>query len=112
MSHLDEFVHNLPNGVNTIVGERGVKLSGGQRQRIGLARSLYNDPQILVLDEATSALDSNTENEVMNAIRALKGTKTILIIAHRTSTIMHCDMVFEIKNGCISKSGIPSSFSF
>ena len=112
MAHLDSFVFSLNEGLDTVVGERGVKLSGGQRQRIGLARALYNDPPILVLDEATSALDSNTENEVMNAIRALKGVKTIFIIAHRTSTISHCDVVYEITNGFVSKSGSPSSFNF
>lgn len=111
LAHLDEYIHSLPAGLNELVGERGVKLSGGQRQRIGLARALYNNPPVLVLDEATSALDNKTENEVMNAIRDLKGDKTILIIAHRTSTISHCDKIYEIEHGRISKEGSPLSFN-
>ena len=88
-------------GVDTIVGEQGVQLSGGQRQRIGIARALYNNPDILILDEATSALDLNTELGVMNAITAMKGKKTILIIAHRLSTIEHCDRVYKMDTGKI-----------
>ena len=110
LAHLKDFVDNLPQGFETIVGERGVKLSGGQRQRIGLARALYQNPEILVLDEATSALDTKTENEVMNAIRELKGNKTILIIAHRMSTISHCDTIYAIEKGEIYKSGKPHEF--
>ena len=95
---LDKFVNNLENGLDTRVGERGVQLSGGQRQRIGIARALYNNPEILILDEATSALDSFTETQVLNSIKNLKGEKTILMIAHRLTTLADCDIVYEVKN--------------
>jgi ABC-type multidrug transport system fused ATPase/permease subunit len=111
LANLSSFIFELKEGTKTPVGERGVKLSGGQRQRIGLARALYNDPPVLVLDEATSALDKHTEDEVMQAIRELKGNKTILIIAHRTSTIAHCDLLFMIDRGSIAKAGPPVNFS-
>jgi ABC-type multidrug transport system fused ATPase/permease subunit len=100
-AQIEDFISSLPEGLNTKVGERGVRLSGGQKQRIGIARSLYNNPSILVLDEATSALDNNTENEVMKSITSLKGKKTIFIIAHRLSTIQNCDVVFNLKNGVL-----------
>lgn len=98
-AQLFDFVDNLPDGLETMVGERGVRISGGQRQRIGIARALYHNPQILVLDEATSALDSETEAAVMEAIDFLQGEKTILIIAHRLTTIKNADIVFEVGNG-------------
>ncbi|MEZ0232424.1 MAG: ABC transporter ATP-binding protein [Methylophilaceae bacterium] len=98
-AQLEDFVRNMPEGLATVVGERGVKLSGGQRQRIGIARALYNDPPVLVLDEATSALDAITEQGVMNAVRELHGKKTILIIAHRLSTVAHCDFVITLEAG-------------
>lgn len=98
-AQLYEFVDNLPDGLDTIVGDRGVRLSGGQRQRIGIARALYHDPEVLVLDEATSALDNDTETAVMEAIDNLQGTKTILIIAHRLTTIRNADMIFEVAGG-------------
>lgn len=98
-AQLDEFVRTLPNGLNTSVGERGTKLSGGQRQRVGIARALYRDPDVLVLDEATSALDNGTEAEVMKAINGLKGSKTVIIIAHRISSIKNCDKIYEVKQG-------------
>jgi ABC-type multidrug transport system fused ATPase/permease subunit len=82
-----------------MVGERGVRLSGGQRQRIAIARALYEDPQILVLDEATSALDTETETAVMEAIDSLHGSKTMIIVAHRLTTIRNCDAIFEINEG-------------
>ena len=94
-----DFVKDLPNGIDTIVGERGIKFSGGQRQRIALARALYTNPEILVLDEATSALDSETEKAVMESIELLQGHKTLIIVAHRLSTIRNCDRIFEIRNG-------------
>jgi len=100
-AQLDTFVSNLIEGINTPVGERGVKLSGGQRQRIGIARALYYDPQILILDEATSALDNNTENEVMNSIYEMSGTLTIIIIAHRLTTLNKCNRIIEVGNGII-----------
>lgn len=97
-AQLADFVRTLEKGLDTVVGERGVRLSGGQRQRIGIARALYNDPQILVLDEATSALDTETETAVMEAVDALHGNRTMVIIAHRLSTIKNCDYIYEIKN--------------
>jgi len=101
MAQVNEFVLKLNDGYNTIIGERGVKLSGGQRQRLGIARALYNDPELLILDEATSALDNNTEKEVMKAIDNMNGKKTIIIIAHRLSTIERCDMIVTLENGKI-----------
>ncbi len=93
------FIKNLPNGLNTMVGDRGIRFSGGQKQRIALARALYENPDILVLDEATSALDTETETAVMEAINALQGQKTLIIVAHRLSTIRNCDRIFEIVDG-------------
>lgn len=98
-AQLREFVENLPYGLDTIVGERGVKFSGGQRQRIAIARALYENPDILVLDEATSALDNETETAVMESIDALQGSKTLIIVAHRLTTIRNCDRIYEIANG-------------
>ncbi|QIT57310.1 ABC transporter ATP-binding protein [Aquisalimonas sp. 2447] len=106
MAHLHEFVVNeLPQGYNTIVGERGVRLSGGQRQRIGIARALYRDPDTLLLDEATSALDNVTENAVMAAIADLGHRKTIVIIAHRLSTVQSCDRIYLLEKGKVVNSG-------
>lgn len=98
-AQLAEFVRELPEGLNTMVGERGVRLSGGQRQRIAIARALYENPEILVLDEATSALDTETETAVMEAIDSLHGSKTMIIVAHRLTTIRNCDVIYEIKDG-------------
>ena len=98
-AQLAEFIRELPEGLDTMVGERGVRLSGGQRQRIAIARALYEDPQILVLDEATSALDTETETAVMEAIDSLHGSKTMIIVAHRLTTIRNCDAIFEINEG-------------
>ena len=89
--------------MDTFVGDRGVRLSGGQRQRIGIARALYHDPEILVLDEATSALDSGTEQAVMESIESLKGIKTMIIIAHRLTTIKNADIIYEVSEGCVEK---------
>lgn len=98
-AQLKEFVQSLEDGLDTEVGERGVRLSGGQRQRIGIARALYGDPEILVLDEATSALDNDTEKAVMEAIERLHGRKTLIIIAHRLTTIKDCEYVFKVEDG-------------
>ncbi|WP_029231894.1 ABC transporter ATP-binding protein [Butyrivibrio sp. VCB2006] len=96
---LDEFVKSLPEGLDTQIGERGIRLSGGQRQRIGIARALFEDPEVLVLDEATSALDNETEAAIMDSINKLHGKKTLIIIAHRLQTIEKCDMVYRIEDG-------------
>jgi len=106
-AQLDEFVKTLPLGLDTIVGEDGVRLSGGQRQRIGIARALYHDPAVLILDEATSALDTQTEHSVMEAVRALKGEKTIIIIAHRLSTVESCDHLYVLEDGRLIQEGVP-----
>lgn len=95
-SQLKSFVESLPKGLDTVIGDRGIRISGGQRQRIGIARALYEDPPILVLDEATSSLDHETERAVMEAVVAFKGSKTMLIVAHRLSTIDHCDLVYRV----------------
>lgn len=106
IAHLDEFVVNeMPQGYETLVGERGVRLSGGQRQRVGIARALYHDPDILVLDEATSALDNLTEKAVMDAINELMGAKTIIMIAHRLSTVQKADIIFMLDKGRIAAEG-------
>ena len=104
-AQLDTFVKTLPEGVHTGIGERGIRLSGGQRQRIGIARALYNDPEVLILDEATSALDNETEAAIMESINRLHGKKTLVIIAHRLQTIEKCDMVFVVENGKIIREG-------
>lgn len=98
-AQLKEFVQNLPEELDTIVGERGVKFSGGQRQRVAIARALFQKPEILVLDEATAALDTETEQAVMEAIDALQGKITMIIVAHRLTTIKNCDVIYEIVNG-------------
>lgn len=106
-AQLSDFIQNLEYGLETNVGERGVKLSGGQRQRIGIARALYNNPQILFLDEASSALDIKTENDFMQSIKELKGSITIIIVAHRLTTLKDCDLIYELNNGKIIKKGTP-----
>ncbi|MBO5292270.1 MAG: ABC transporter ATP-binding protein [Lachnospiraceae bacterium] len=102
-AQLDEFVNSLPDKEYTGVGERGIRISGGQRQRIGIARALYNDPEVLILDEATSALDNDTEAAIMDSINRLHGRKTMIIIAHRLQTIEKCDEVYRVENGKITR---------
>ncbi len=109
-AQLREFIESLPHGLDTIVGDRGVRLSGGQRQRIGIARALYHDPEILVLDEATSALDNETESAVMEAIEHLQGMKTMLIIAHRLTTIRNVDVIYEVSEGKVQRKSKKEVF--
>jgi len=104
-AQLQEYVKGLPEGLETVVGERGVRLSGGQLQRIGIARALYHDPPILVLDEATSSLDTGTERGVMRSVGALHGRKTIIIVAHRMSTLQDCDWIFRLEHGVLVSEG-------
>jgi ABC-type multidrug transport system fused ATPase/permease subunit len=106
MANLDDFVENeLSSGYNTIIGERGIRLSGGQRQRIGIARALYHDPQVLLFDEATSSLDNATEKEVLNAIEGIAKLKTMIVVAHRLTTVKNCDKVYVVEKGRIIKEG-------
>ena len=107
-AQIKEFVQKLPQGLDTIVGENGVKFSGGQRQRVAIARALYNGPEILIMDEATAALDNETEAALMDSIEELHGKKTLIIIAHRLTTIRKCDKVYEIKNGIAIERSIES----
>ena len=98
-AQLDEFITQLPEGIHTEIGDRGIKLSGGQR--IGIARALYRNPEVLILDEATSALDNDMEKEVMEAIDSIHGTRTLIVIAHRLTTIQNCDFIYEVKDSKI-----------
>lgn len=103
-AQMKEFVEDLPDKLDSQIGERGVRISGGQRQRLGIARALYHDPELLIFDEATSALDNDTETAIMEAIDTLHGQKTMVIIAHRLRTIENCDMIYEVKDGKILRS--------
>jgi ABC-type multidrug transport system fused ATPase/permease subunit len=105
LARLDEFIDSLPDGLDTMIGERGVQISGGQKQRISIARALYNDAELLVFDEATSSLDGNTESKVMNEINNLSHTKTIVLVAHRLSTVKTCDCIYFFDNGRIIDCG-------
>ena len=104
-AQLEEFVNGLDDGIESFVGESGVRISGGQRQRIGLARALYHDPQVLIMDEATSSLDNQTENLVMEALNRLRSERTFIMIAHRLSTVRDCDILYFMKDGKIVGSG-------
>ena len=103
-AQLLDYVNSLPEGMDTIVGEQGIRISGGQKQRIGIARALYKNPEVLVLDEATSALDNETEAAIMESVSNLKGKKTMIIIAHRLSTIADCDVIYQVKDGKIEQT--------
>jgi ATP-binding cassette subfamily B protein len=105
LAQIDGFIEGLPAGYDTYVGERGIRLSGGQRQRIGIARALYKRASVIVFDEATSALDNATEREVMGAIESLGGQFTIILIAHRLSTVERCDLVVELERGRVVAQG-------
>jgi ATP-binding cassette, subfamily B, bacterial PglK len=105
MAQLDQVIKDLPQGVDTLIGESGVRLSGGQRQRIALARAFYHERDIIVMDEATSALDNETEKEVIKAIKQLHGKKTLVVIAHRLTTVEHCDVIIKLKQGRVEQMG-------
>ncbi|MBQ2406767.1 MAG: ABC transporter ATP-binding protein [Lachnospiraceae bacterium] len=105
-AQLKDFIKTLPEGLDTTIGDRGVRLSGGQRQRLGIARALYHDPEILVFDEATSALDNETEAAVMEAINSFQGRKTMVIIAHRLNTIEKCDIIYKVDEGKITRTSL------
>jgi len=105
LAQLEPVIASLPEGLDTIVGERGVRLSGGQRQRVAIARALYTDPDVLVLDEATSSLDAETEASIVEAIKALHGLKTTITVAHRLSTVRACDRIYMMANGTVADAG-------
>jgi ABC-type multidrug transport system fused ATPase/permease subunit len=105
MAHLEDVVSSLPDGVETIVGEKGVKLSGGQRQRVGIARALYREPDILLLDEATSHLDAHSEKEIQKALEGFLHKYTTIVIAHRLSTIRAMDKIVVLENGRVVEQG-------
>ena len=105
LAQLEDFVRSLPLGINTLIGERGIRLSGGQRQRVSIARALYHDPEIVVMDEATAALDNETERDFMDALNGLSNEKTIIIIAHRLTTVQLCNKIFFFKEGKLVAEG-------
>lgn len=105
MAQLSQVVSDLPDGVNTVIGENGIRLSGGQRQRVALARAFYYEREIIIMDEATSSLDNETEHEVINAIKKLHGLKTLIVIAHRLTTIQYCDVVYKLEKGTLISQG-------
>ena len=105
LSNLDDFVNKLPNKLQTKVGERGIRLSGGQLQRIGIARALYENPDIIIFDEATSALDFETEKEVLKSINTLRNEKTIIMVTHRINNLREFDKIFFMEDGKVIKSG-------
>lgn len=105
LAQLNKLISQLPEGLNTILGENGTRLSGGQRQRVGIARALYHNPKVLIMDEATSALDNITEKEITKSIESLKGERTVVMIAHRLSTVKNCDILYMIKDGKIIEAG-------
>ena len=102
---MKDLVASLPDQLDTLVGERGIRLSGGQRQRIGIARALYHNPEVIIMDEATAALDNTTEREFMEALESMSGHKTMIMIAHRLSTVKNCDRLYLMQQGQIICSG-------
>jgi ABC-type multidrug transport system fused ATPase/permease subunit len=111
LAHLQDVIENSDKGFDTLVGERGVRLSGGQRQRVAIARALYRDPDVLFFDEATSALDSASEAQVVEAIQSLSRMKTIIVVAHRLTTLQYCDVIYELRQGKIVRSGSYAEFT-
>jgi len=105
LAHCTEFVERMPDGFDTVVGERGSKLSGGQRQRIAIARELYKEPEIMIFDEATSSLDTDSERLIQSSINKMKGKRTLIIIAHRLSTIRNADYIYVLNKGRLVESG-------
>ena len=105
-ARLMQLVEQLPDGVNTYIGERGIRLSGGQRQRVALARAFYHERSVLIMDEATSSLDYDTEHEIIEEIKFLKGKKTLIIIAHRLTTLEHCTRIYRLDKGHVVRQGI------
>jgi ABC-type multidrug transport system fused ATPase/permease subunit len=105
LAQLDQLVASLPNGYDYVVGERGALLSGGQRQRVGIARALYGEPDVLIMDESTSALDSETEREIMTTVAGLKASTTVVLVAHRASTIRFADYIVLVREGRIEAAG-------
>ena len=105
LARLDEFIKSLPDGLDTQVGDRGTRLSGGQRQRLGIARSLVTRPKLLILDEATSSLDGLTESEISESLRKLKGDVTLIVIAHRLSTVVDADRIYFLESGEVKAEG-------
>ena len=107
IAELNDFVYKLEKKSDTLVGDDGIRISGGQLQRIGIARALYHKPEVVVLDEATSSLDTPTEKGVMDAVNSLQGTKTIIIVAHRHTTVKKCNRVYRLQKGKIVEEDIP-----
>ena len=105
LSKVDKFIEDLPEGIGTNVGNKGIKLSGGQLQRVGIARALYNRPKVILMDEGTNSLDNETEKEVIEAIISLKKDHTLIIVAHNLKTIKDCDCIYLFENGKILDSG-------
>ena len=105
MAAIEEFLGHMPEGIDTPIGERGLRLSGGQRQRVAIARALYRNPEVLILDEATSALDSKSEEAIQQTVLKLSGHLTVIIVAHRLSTVEDCDQVAWLDNGRLRKIG-------
>ena len=105
MAQIDRFIETFPKKYKAVIGERGIRLSGGQKQRIGIARALYNNAQVIIFDEATSSLDSETEKVVMESIDSLSKDLTILIIAHRITTLKNCDLIISLEDGKIINKG-------
>ena len=108
-AEISKFINSLPNKYNTFIGERGIKISGGEKQRISIARALYKESSILIFDEATSALDNKTELSIINTINNLKDKYTIIMVAHRLTTLKNCDKIIKLKDGEISNIGTPKS---